>query len=1419
MTKTTAAATDLPSQALKCLSDRSPYDSDELLARAVTTLPAGVAVHLAKHSDGRRKYKKSSTASHGDPISPKPSAPSSIWPAMEVFFRPLTVGDVEGLFPKLSHNDPAFLIPKIRSDAEGKVEVEEEKEEEKEEEEKGEVLEIESGEVEEKEEEVQEKVEKIEEEEDDGLSTNWLLGSKHRVSLTTQRPTKKRKLLGGNAGLDQLLILPHSPESSSLPQCDICCLGESTSKSNRLVSCSSCSVTVHRKCYGSHGITEDSQLCAWCNKEGEDTGPESKPCLLCPRPGGALKPISRKSGSGEKKFAHLFCALWAPEVYVEDTREMEPIMNVEGVLDTRWKLVCNVCKVKQGVCVRCSFGTCRTAFHPICAREARHRMEIWGKLGCDNVELRAFCAKHTTFQDSDSAQHREHLTRSVHDELSDSVSMPLPAPLLVNKLPKLRLSCKNKDKSTAQSEIKGSNLKEVVKNTATFEQDSLALSRTPEGGDVQLDRNLAIGVVGDEESLSNVSNLILFFKKLIGRGKIVIGDVASEMGIPSDSLEAALTDEASPFSSELRAKITKWLQSSIHMPTSTRHLKFRNGSGISSGHIYSIGHGKFDDPDNIDDIRVKSIPPRRRTKSNIRILKEDKTISSSGEELQESANDELGNEISNVSVGHVDHLKDAFGNMIHHQDRSCEHEVKLEKIPEETSPDSNPCENIPTEPKDNSSKIVSPCLPEAHQPHHMEEHIPVNHGSGQADEAYINSDDTINKEKQVEKDCNMDVVVSATPDLKVGESSSGSYVHPYIQKRLIQAQKDAHFQQKSREADSNGHTENLMSDSTRGSCDRPSLYSTVSDVNHMVDVASLDQLAKARDSGILELSPEDEVEGEMLYLQNRLLDNAVAIKHSCEDLIGKVVQKLPQELAALKKRQWDLVVVNQYLREVREAKKWGRKERKHREAQAVLAAAAAAAAASSRNPLLRKDANDEGLQSPMNISVASGRVPGHSPLGPRLKEMPRSGFVKVSPDKDSTTFHMPELSKESELSCDICRRPETLLNRIFVCSSCKVAVHLDCYRKLKDPVGPWKCELCEETSRSGSPRCQTLDNRERPYVAECLLCGGYTGAFRKSTNGHWVHAFCAEWLLESTFRRGQQNHVDGVDALSKEKDLFTCGICHQKFGVCSKCSYGNCQVTFHPLCARTAGLYMNVKAVGGRLHHKAYCEKHSLEQRQKADNQQYGTEELKNIKQIRVELEKVRLLCERIIKREKLKRDLVLCSHDILASRRDYVAFSVLERSSFPPGVSSESATTSIDNKSYSGIVQRSEDITVDSTVSGKHNVRISIDVDRKTDDSSTSRPSFKRKISDRASFSGKQLPHRATSVPVQNSPDYLEKRFKPRKQPECFHKEVVMTSHQASMQNQRLPKGFAYVPVGSLSKEKPVVHDPESHEPREPGG
>ena len=54
--------------------------------------------------------------------------------------------------------------------------------------------------------------------------------------------------------------------------------------------------------------------------------------------------------------------------------------------------------------------------------------------------------------------------------------------------------------------------------------------------------------------------------------------------------------------------------------------------------------------------------------------------------------------------------------------------------------------------------------------------------------------------------------------------------------------------------------------------------------------------------------------------------------------------------------------------------------------------------------------------------------------------------------------------------------------------------------------------------------------------------------------------------------------------------------------------------------------------------------------------------------------------------------------------------------------------------------------------------------------------------------------------------------------QREMFQKERVMTSDQASTQNQLLPPGYFYVPRDSLSKEK-LWNRTQPHNPQEPGG
>jgi hypothetical protein len=62
-------------------------------------------------------------------------------------------------------------------------------------------------------------------------------------------------------------------------------------------------------------------------------------------------------------------------------------------------------------------------------------------------------------------------------------------------------------------------------------------------------------------------------------------------------------------------------------------------------------------------------------------------------------------------------------------------------------------------------------------------------------------------------------------------------------------------------------------------CNHQNKHSRCNDLICNSSEVNLEQLAKAKKLGILKLSPVDEVEGEIIYFQKRLLGNAVARKH------------------------------------------------------------------------------------------------------------------------------------------------------------------------------------------------------------------------------------------------------------------------------------------------------------------------------------------------------------------------------------------------------------------------------------------------------------------------------------------------------------------------------------------------------------
>ncbi|XP_047307292.1 uncharacterized protein LOC124910660 isoform X2 [Impatiens glandulifera] len=1292
---------DLFTQARKALSDRSPFDTEDANVSSIPILPTGLANSLTKHCDGRKRQKKSSSGAAANVKGGgglEKTRGSNFWGKMEEYFRTLTVNDIDFL-SRTSHFcfsdfENYFRIPVpgnaictsgnlatlinanggngngnenengVRSDSFTVVK----------EENLDQSMDVDSSGSEANclnQEDISVPSTLLQQHPFSGFE--WLLCAKNKIYLSSERPSKKRKLLGGDAGLERLLAA--SPVEGSTSLCHYCCLGDSGDQLNRIIVCNSCNMAVHQRCYGVQEDAADSWLCSWCKQKNGVPSLE-RPCLLCPKPGGALKPVHKRDFVDEncdvKDFAHLFCSQWCPEVFVTDTRTMEPIMNVDGIKETRRKLICYLCKVKHGACVRCSHGACRTSFHPICAREAMHRMEVWGKSGCDEVELRAFCSKHSGVQNGSSNEQSADLSTVSSEPCS---TRHQSVTVTINRPHKLKIGRKNGDKIILHLGTGSDNGKpdgSPPSNCGLHESGSNSRTQT-ECSDVELPVPVeAFERTSSKEETQESPNIRIILTELINQGKVNLKDIASETSIPLDSLAAFLIDD-SPVP-DLHGEVVSWLKRHAYIGSLQKNLK----------------------------VKIKS----------------SKALEPVGGQNTLSSNS-----------------------------------PKVEGGPDKSS--------------------SSVCL--ATETSHIEQRMLDNFES---------------------------VTRNDIPDSMKTEAGNSAFIHPLIGQELIKA------------SNALGNPESSM------------MYASSRADGISNHGFNMDQLDMVRNLSPSEISPEeDEVEGEIIFQQHQLLQNVLSMKHLTDNLAFKVKNTLSHEIDSVREQKWDAVLVNQYFYELRETRKQGRKERRHREAQAVLAAAAAAVASSSRNSSFRKDILDESAQqaSLLKVDALGGNSSMYSHQQRTKDAATRLSSQLVLMDRASDQS-MGDITKDNLRICEICMRNETILSPVLVCSRCKVSVHLDCYRSVTNTAGTWHCELCEDSLTSRSSSVPALNSEDGPILAaECCLCGGNTGAFRKSVDGQWVHAFCAEWTMESSFKRGQANPVCRLDSTLKGNDV--CLICCRKKGVCIKCNYGHCPSTFHPSCARSAGYYMHVKAGGGgKWQHKAYCDKHSPEQKAKAGTQKHGIEELKNVKQVRVELERLRLLCERLIKREKVKRELSLCREDVVSSSRDSSLLSALVHSPyFPADGSSESATTSVkgntdDCRSGSEAVQRSDDVTVDSTttVSGKRRIRftLSMDNDQKTDDSSTSQ-NVMQKPSDRVLFGGKHIPYRHKLVPRPLLDDG-DKWTKPKKLGETFEKELIMTSDQALKKNQRLPKGFVYVPVQCLSNEDESIQDPYSDKPLE---
>ena len=174
--------------------------------------------------------------------------------------------------------------------------------------------------------------------------------------------------------------------------CGVCFDGESYEE-DPIIFCEGCDVAVHLACYGLRKVPEGDWMCRACSTRSSKA--VKKQCCLCPCPGGALKPTR------DNRWAHLFCAQWIPELFISNTKAMEPIENMNKLVKERLSMKCVVCKTRnQGACIQCAYGNCTVPVHPMCAMQAGMRMEVrTDKKNEEVVDYRVYCEKHAAVLD------------------------------------------------------------------------------------------------------------------------------------------------------------------------------------------------------------------------------------------------------------------------------------------------------------------------------------------------------------------------------------------------------------------------------------------------------------------------------------------------------------------------------------------------------------------------------------------------------------------------------------------------------------------------------------------------------------------------------------------------------------------------------------------------------------------------------------------------------------------------------------------------------------------------------------------------------------------------------------------------------------------------------------------------------------
>jgi hypothetical protein len=115
-------------------------------------------------------------------------------------------------------------------------------------------------------------------------------------------------------------------------------------------------------------------------------------CVVCPSKYGAFKSLADGSG-----YIHVVCALWIPEIDIQDTDRIDKI-SVTNVPSHRWNAVCCLCSdpvsSRAGACLQCDAGGCKELFHVTCALDWNLLEYMKDEPGLEDNTCFVYCKEH-----------------------------------------------------------------------------------------------------------------------------------------------------------------------------------------------------------------------------------------------------------------------------------------------------------------------------------------------------------------------------------------------------------------------------------------------------------------------------------------------------------------------------------------------------------------------------------------------------------------------------------------------------------------------------------------------------------------------------------------------------------------------------------------------------------------------------------------------------------------------------------------------------------------------------------------------------------------------------------------------------------------------------------------------------------------